>query len=226
MRGLFLCQKLFIMLVTGYFLRQSRNIERWNKAKQSDAVGAGTTQFMLPITTMFGGARYLTCRELFEKLCLDGQQAGLSWITILKKQKGLSKRRFVILYPKQIAKFNDSDVERLMQNTAIVRNRLKIQSIIKNAKAYLKYEQDNGEGSFVEFLWDFVGGEPRVNQFKSLSEVPAETEQSKAMSKALKKLGFSFVGPTICYAFMQAVGMVNDHLVSCPAHKECLIAKV
>lgn len=159
-------------------------------------------------------------KELFEKLCLDGQQAGLSWITILKKQSGY-QRAFCDFEPTEIVKLTGDDVETLMQNTDIVRNRLKIQSIIKNAKGFIAYESEHGEGAFSEFLWSFVGDQPIVNQFTDSSQVPAETAESKAMSKALKKLGFSFVGPTICYAFMQAVGMVNDHLISCPAHKEC-----
>lgn len=108
-----------------------------------------------------------------------------------------------------------------MQNKGIVRNHLKVNSIIKNAQAFLKYEQEYGEGAFAEFLWSFVDGNPIQNTWQSMGEVPAETDESKAMSKALKKLGFSFVGPTICYAFMQAVGMVNDHLVTCPAYKQC-----
>lgn len=160
-------------------------------------------------------------RHLFEKLCLDGQQAGLSWITILKKQAGYEKA-FANFEPSIIAKFDAEKVEELMLNPDIVRNRLKVNSIIKNAKAFLAYESEHGKGSFSAFLWRFVDGKPLVNEWQNKSDVPAVTPQSKAMSKALKSLGFSFVGPTICYAFMQAVGIVNDHLVSCPAHQECL----
>lgn len=159
-------------------------------------------------------------RELFEKLCLDGQQAGLSWITILRKQKNYQEA-FAQFVPEKIAEFDDAKVEELMQNPGIVRNRLKVNSIIRNAKAYLAYEQKFGKDSFSPFLWAFVGGKPIVNQWSSMRQVPAETVESQAMSKALKKLGFNFVGPTICYAFMQAVGMVNDHLVSCPAYQQC-----
>lgn len=159
-------------------------------------------------------------RVLFKKLCLDGQQAGLSWITILKKQKGY-EAAFANFNPDKIIAFDDRDVERLMADTGIVRNRLKIQSIIKNAKAFVAYEKENGKGSFGQFLWRFVGGKPIVNTWQHTAQVPAQTAESQNMSKALKKLGFSFVGPTICYAFMQAVGMVNDHLVSCPAYQEC-----
>ena len=159
-------------------------------------------------------------KELFEKLCLDGQQAGLSWITILKKRQGYLDA-FANFDADKIKDFTEEDVERLMLETGIIRNRLKINSIIKNAKAYLAFEEKHGKGSFSTFLWDFVGGQPKLNRFESMSDVPAETEESQAMSKALKKLGFNFVGPTICYAFMQAVGMVNDHLVSCPSYQAC-----
>ena len=159
-------------------------------------------------------------KVLFEKLCLDGQQAGLSWITILRKQANY-EQAFANFEPSIVAEFDEAKVEELMQNKGIVRNRLKVNSIIKNARAFLKYEQEHGDGSFAEFLWNFVGGQPIQNKWQSMDEVPAETDESKAMSKALKKLGFSFVGPTICYAFMQAVGMVNDHLVKCPAYKQC-----
>ncbi|MBE8166750.1 MAG: DNA-3-methyladenine glycosylase I [Shewanella sp.] len=150
--------------------------------------------------------------ELFEKLCLDGQQAGLSWITILKKQVNY-QAAFANFNPVEIAEFDESKVETLMQDKGIVRNRLKVNSIIKNAKAYLAFVEQGGD--FAKFLWDFVGGQPIVNQFTSPAEVPAQTAESEAMSKALKKMGFNFVGPTICYAFMQACGLVDDHLVEC-----------
>ena len=169
--------------------------------------------------TVWGRPVY-DAKILFEKLCLDGQQAGLSWITILRKQQNY-ERAFANFEPSEIVKFDEAKVEELMQDTGIVRNRLKINSIIKNANAFLRYEEEHGKGSFSSFLWSFVGGKPIQNQWQAMSEVPAETEESKAMSKQLKKLGFSFVGPTICYAFMQAVGMVNDHLVNCPAYIEC-----
>lgn len=159
-------------------------------------------------------------KELFEKLCLDGQQAGLSWITILKKQSNY-QQAFANFEPEEIVKFGYSEIKSLMQNTGIVRNRLKINSIIKNAKAYLAYESIHGVGSFSTFLWTFVDGKPIQNEWRTKGEVPTETSESQAMSKALKKLGFTFVGPTICYAFMEAVGMVNDHLVNCPAYSQC-----
>lgn len=154
--------------------------------------------------------------EMFAKLCLDGQQAGLSWITILKRQQNYYQA-FANFQPKEIALFDDARVEQLMQDVGIIRNRAKIRSIIGNAKAYLAMEQQ-GE-NFSEFLWSFIGGEPRINHFADLSEVPTQTPESLAMSKALKKKGFNFCGPTICYAFMQAVGMVNDHLTDCFCYK-------
>ncbi|GIU35028.1 DNA-3-methyladenine glycosylase I [Shewanella schlegeliana] len=156
-------------------------------------------------------------QELFAKLCLDGQQAGLSWITILKKQPNY-EAAFAHFDPKIIATFDDEKIEQLLQNPGIVRNRLKVNSIIRNAKGYIAYiEQGN---DFSEFLWSFVGGSPKVNHFTSMDELPAQTPESEAMSKALKKLGFNFVGPTICYAFMQAVGMVNDHTTDCFCYGE------
>ncbi|MDD8060600.1 MULTISPECIES: DNA-3-methyladenine glycosylase I [Shewanella] len=154
-------------------------------------------------------------KQLFAKLCLDGQQAGLSWITILKKQQNY-EQLFAGFEPSLIAEFDQDSVEALMLEPGIVRNRLKINSIIKNAKAYLAFVEQGND--FSAFLWSFVGGAPKVNQFTSLSQVPAQTPESEAMSKALKKLGFNFVGPTICYAFMQAVGMVNDHTTDCHCH--------
>lgn len=168
---------------------------------------------------VWGRADY-NSRSLFKKLCLDGQQAGLSWITILKRQSGYEEV-FFDFDPEAIATLVDDDIENLMQDTRIIRNRAKIKSIVNNAKAFLAYERLHGIGSFSDFLWSFVDGKPTVNYWQNLSQVPAETEVSKAMSKHLKKLGFSFVGPTICYAFMQAVGMVNDHLVTCPAYQSC-----
>ncbi|ATG72432.1 DNA-3-methyladenine glycosylase I [Zobellella denitrificans] len=156
-------------------------------------------------------------RALFEKLCLDGQQAGLSWFTILCKIPAY-RAAFAGFEPGLIARFDERDVARLMQDSGIVRNRLKIQSVIKNARAYLAMEEEGLD--FGRWLWDFVGGEPVVNRWPSLGAVPATTPVSDAMAKALKQRGFSFVGSTICYAFMQATGMVNDHLLSCPCHPD------
>lgn len=158
-------------------------------------------------------------QELFAKLCLDGQQAGLSWITILKKQAHY-EQAFANFDPVEIAKFDQQDVELLMQNTGIVRNRLKINSIIKNARAYLKMEEEGI--NFSDFIWQFVDNQTIINHWQSMQQVPATTAESDAMSKALKKQGFSFVGSTICYAFMQAVGLVNDHIVSCHCYQDCV----
>lgn len=156
---------------------------------------------------------------LFEKLCLDGQQAGLSWITVLKKQKNY-QLLFDDFQPEIIAQYDEKKIDELMQDARIIRNRLKIQSIIKNARSYLKLQEQGVQ--FNELLWGFVGGAPVQNHLTSDDEYPTTSEASDAMSKYLKKAGFSFVGTTICYAFMQAVGMYNDHLVSCPQYVECL----
>lgn len=157
-------------------------------------------------------------KELFAKLCLDGQQAGLSWITILKKQANYEEA-YDNFEPALIAEYNEAKIESLLANAGIVRNRLKVESIIRNAKGFLKLQEEAEK--FSDFLWGFVGGHPIQNAYSSMSEVPVSTPESEAMSKALKKKGFNFVGPTICYAFMQAVGMVNDHLTSCPQWQEC-----
>ncbi|MFD1009429.1 DNA-3-methyladenine glycosylase I [Oceanisphaera ostreae] len=156
-------------------------------------------------------------RALFEKLCLDGQQAGLSWFTILCKIPNY-RIAFANFSPELIATFSEQDVERLMlmPEAGIVRNRLKIRSIITNARAYLQMQQE--DINFSEWLWQFVDGSPVINHWPSLHDVPTYTSESHAMAKALKKRGFSFVGDTICYAFMQATGMVNDHLLSCYRH--------
>ena len=151
-------------------------------------------------------------QQLFAKLILDGAQAGLSWITILRKRESYWAA-FDQFDPEKIARYDEAKIASLLQNPGIVRNRLKVQSSVKNARAYLDILQQ--EGSFGAFLWQFVDGQPIQNQWRSLRELPAETAVSQAMSKALKKRGFTFVGSTICYAFMQAVGMVNDHVVDC-----------
>ncbi|CAB5543505.1 DNA-3-methyladenine glycosylase I [Providencia hangzhouensis] len=149
---------------------------------------------------------------LFEMICLEGQQAGLSWYTILKKRQGY-RDLFHHFDPEKIASMNEDDIERLMQDTRIIRNRLKINAIIANAKAYLAMKE-NGE-DFSTFIWQFVNGQPIINGWELSSQVPVETELSKLLSKALKKRGFKFVGSITCYAFMQATGMINDHLVNC-----------
>lgn len=156
-------------------------------------------------------------RHLFEMLILEGAQAGLSWITILRKRENY-RQAFDQFDPEKIARYNARKIESLLKNEGIIRNRLKIEATITNAKMYLDV-LDNA-GSFSDFIWQFVGGKPIVNHWRTLKDVPATTPQSDRMSKELKKRGFKFVGPTICYAFMQAVGMVNDHTVDCFRHKQ------
>ncbi|MCA9998230.1 MAG: DNA-3-methyladenine glycosylase I [Anaerolineales bacterium] len=155
---------------------------------------------------------------LFAKLILDGAQAGLSWITILRKREAYWEA-FDQFDPEKMARYDAVKLAELMQNPGIVRNKLKIEAAVTNARGYLDIMDK--EGSFSRFLWEFVDGQPIQNEWQTLGEVPAETAVSRAMSKALKKRGFNFVGPTICYAFMQAVGMCNDHLVSCFRHEPC-----
>ena len=153
----------------------------------------------------------------FEFLVLEGAQAGLSWSTILNKREGYRKA-FAGFDPVKVARFSPKKIETLLKNPNIVRNRLKVSSAVSNAKAFLKVQKEFG--SFDAYIWPFVGGKPRQNHWRTLKQIPAETAESKAMSKDLKRRGFSFVGPTICYAFMQAAGMVNDHLVTCFRHGE------
>ena len=154
-------------------------------------------------------------RALFEKLVLDGFQAGLSWITILRKRDNF-RRAFDDFQPEKIARYTPKKIGRLMQDAGIVRNRAKIEGAVGSASAWLKI-MDSGPG-FSALLWDFLDGKPKINRFRSRGQVPAETGISRKMSKELIGRGFKFVGPTIVYAFMQAVGMVNDHLVSCHRH--------
>jgi len=154
---------------------------------------------------------------LFEFLILEGAQAGLSWITILKKRKKYRKA-FDGFRAEKIARYGARDVKRLLGDAGIVRNRLKIAATIQNAKAFLGLQEEIG--SFDAYLWSFVGGKPRQNHWRRMAEVPAHTPESDAMSRDLLGRGFKFVGSTICYALMQATGMVNDHLVTCPRHAE------
>jgi DNA-3-methyladenine glycosylase I len=156
-------------------------------------------------------------RALFEKLILDGFQAGLSWITILRKRDNFRKA-FDDFKPEKIARYSPAKLERLMQDAGIVRNRAKIEGTVLSARGYLDI-MENGPG-FSVLLWDFLDGKPKVNHFRSRGQVPAETEISRKMSKELVSRGFKFVGPTIVYAFMQAVGMVNDHLTTCFCHPD------
>jgi DNA-3-methyladenine glycosylase I len=157
-------------------------------------------------------------RALYEKLVLDGFQAGLSWITILRKRDNF-RRAFDDFAPEKIARYRPAKIEKLMQDAGIVRNRAKIEGTVLSARAWLEI-MDKGPG-FSKLLWDFVDGRPKVNNFKSRGQVPAETKISQGMSKELATRGFKFCGPTIVYAFMQAVGMVNDHLVNCHRHAAC-----
>jgi DNA-3-methyladenine glycosylase I len=156
-------------------------------------------------------------RVLFEFLILEGAQAGLSWNTILKKRENYRKA-FDGFRPEKIARYGKRDVQRLLRNDGIVRNRLKIAAAIENAKNFLGVKKEFG--SFDAYLWTFVGGKPIQNHWRTLADVPARTAESDAMSRDLLRRGFKFVGSTICYAFMQAIGMVNDHLVTCPRHAE------
>jgi DNA-3-methyladenine glycosylase I len=151
-------------------------------------------------------------RRLFEMLVLEGAQAGLSWSTILNKREGY-RRAFAGFDPGTVARFSARKVDRLLSDPSIVRNRLKVGSAVTNAQAVLGVQEE--EGSLDTYLWSFVGGAPRVNRFRRLSDIPSETAESAAMSKDLKRRGFKFVGPTVCYAFMQACGLVNDHVASC-----------
>jgi len=154
-------------------------------------------------------------RHLFEMLVLEGAQAGLSWLTILRKRTNY-RRVFLDFDPSSVARMTKRSVDKLMDDAGIVRNRAKIEAAIANARAIAKLK---GEfGTFDRFVWSFVGGKPIVNAWRTTKQIPASTQLSEAMSKELRKRGFRFVGPTICYAFMQAVGMVNDHLVECAWH--------
>lgn len=151
-------------------------------------------------------------RVLFEFLILEGAQAGLSWITILKKREHY-RRVFKKFIPAKVARYTPAKIEKLLQDPGIVRNRLKVESAVTNARAFMKVQQEYG--SFDAYIWRFVGGQPRRNHWRNLKEVPARTTESDAMSRDLAQRGFKFVGSTICYAFMQAVGMVNDHTLDC-----------
>ena len=158
-------------------------------------------------------------RLLFELLILEGAQAGLSWITILEKRENYRKA-FDNFDCKKIALYNEKKIEELLNNPGIIRNRLKIRSTITNAKSFLEVQKEFG--SFDKYIWSYVDNKPIQNNWKELRELPAQTELSEVISKDLKKRGFKFVGPTIVYSFMQAIGMVNDHIIECFRHKELL----
>ena len=156
-------------------------------------------------------------RRLFEMLVLEGAQAGLSWLTILRRREGY-RRAFDRFDPRQVARYGPRDVQRLLADEGIIRNRLKIDSAVTNARAFLAVQEEFD--SFDSYVWRFVDGRPRQNTWTTLEDVPAQTPISNAMSRDLRKRGFTFVGPTICYAHMQATGMVNDHLVGCFRHRD------
>jgi DNA-3-methyladenine glycosylase I len=156
-------------------------------------------------------------RKIFEMLVLEGAQAGLNWLTVLRKRENYRKA-FDNFDPRKVAKYDGEKFQKLLATEGIIRNKLKIRSAIQNARAFLEVQKEFG--SFDAYIWQFVGGRPICNSWKSLSELPAQTAESESMSNDLKRRGFSFVGPTICYAHMQATGMVNDHVVTCFRYKE------
>jgi DNA-3-methyladenine glycosylase I len=156
-------------------------------------------------------------RRLFEMLILEGAQAGLSWLTILRKREAY-RRAFGGFDPARVARYTAKRQARLLEDPGIVRNRQKVAAAVGNARAFLEVAAEHG--SFDRYLWGFVGGKPRVNRFRRIGDVPAKTAESDALSKDLARRGFKFVGSTICYAYMQAIGMVNDHLTSCPRHAD------
>jgi len=157
--------------------------------------------------------------KLFEFLILESAQAGLSWITVLRKRQNYANA-FDHFNPEKIAQYNEKKIQTLLTNKGIIRNKKKIQAAVRNAAAFLNIQND--WGSFSEYIWQFIGGNPKHNSWKRISKIPAKTEESTSMSKDLKQRGFVFVGPTICYAFMQAVGMVNDHVVDCFRYGELI----
>ena len=178
---------------------------------------AGDNDLMLAYHDEEWGVPVHDDRRLFEMILLEGAQAGLSWATVLGRREGY-RRAFAGFDPQRVADFTDHDKQRLLADPGIIRNRAKVDAAIGNARAFLDLQSEHG--SFDAFLWDFVGGAPRINRFESLADIPASTETSAALSRELKKRGFRFVGPTIVYAFMQAVGVVNDHTVDCFRHDE------
>lgn len=178
---------------------------------------AGTEPIYVQYHDQEWGVPVTDDRTLFEFLVLEGAQAGLSWLTILRKRDGY-RRAFAGFDPRKVARFDAKKVSILLQDECIVRNRAKVTSAIDNARAFLEVQAEFG--SFAAYQWQFVDGRPIQNEFHTLKDIPARTELSDALSKDLKRRGFNFVGSTIMYAHMQAVGMVNDHLVTCPRHRE------
>lgn len=187
------------------------------QSEKSRCVWAGSDALYAAYHDREWGVPVRDDRLLFEFLILEGAQAGLSWSTILKKRENY-RRAFDGFDPRKVARYDERKIRALLSDSAIVRNRLKIRGAVQNARALLAVQKEFG--SFEAYIWQFVGGQPRKNARKSLQEIPARTAESDAMSTDLKKRGFTFVGSTICYAFMQAVGMVNDHTVNCFRYKE------
>ena len=185
--------------------------------QRCDWGGAGDDPLMLAYHDEEWGVPVRDDGHLFELLTLEGAQAGLSWRTVLHRREGY-RRAFAGFAIDAVSRFTPEQVERLLRDPGIIRNRAKVQSTVRNAQAVLALQADGG--SLDALLWDFVGGMPKRNRYEVTKEIPAQTAESKAMSRALKRRGFSFVGPTICYALMQSAGMVNDHLVSCFRHTE------
>jgi DNA-3-methyladenine glycosylase I len=163
------------------------------------------------------GAPLRDDRKLFEFVVLDAVQAGLSWRTVLHRREAY-RRALHGFDPERIARYDDRDMARLLADAGLVRNRAKMAAIVRDARCFLEIQREHG--SFADFVWGFVGGAPIVHRFRALAELPATSPESEAMSKALKARGFQFVGPTICYAFMQAAGLVNDHVISCFRHRQ------
>lgn len=188
-------------------------------AKQPDVVRCAWAKndLSIPYHDQEWGVPLHDDRALFEFLILEGAQAGLSWDTILKKRENY-RRAFDNFDPKKVARYDQRKIQALLRDEGIVRNRLKVAGSVKNARAFLAVQKEFG--SFDRYIWQFVGGKPRVNARSSMNQIPARTAESDAMSKDLKKRGFTFVGSTICYAFMQATGMVNDHHVECFRYRQ------
>lgn len=191
---------------------------RTSRARGETRCGWARTELSIPYHDEEWGVPCREDRLLFEHLLLDCAQAGLSWEIMLRKREGY-RRAFAGFDPEKVARFNRRSVERLLRDPGIVRNRRKVESAIGNARAFLDVQ--DGFGSFAHYLWGFVNGEPVRNRWRRLEQIPARTPLAESLSKDLKGRGFSFVGPTIVYAFLQATGLVNDHLVSCFRHAEC-----
>jgi len=201
---------LFLLASVTFVLRQPDELVRCGWASAEPNVRYHDKEWGVPVHDD---------QTLFEFLILEGAQAGLSWTTILNKRQNYRKA-FAGFDPGRVAHFDRRKIQSLLRDPGIVRNKLKIASAIENAKAFLRAQEEFD--SFDRYIWQFVGGTPRINGFRTMRQVPARTDESDAMSKDLKRRGFNFVGSTICYAFMQAVGMVNDHLVECFRYKEIL----